>query len=171
MRLCKIEGCGRAHHSRGFCGKHHFQWKSGKPGYDPDPQKHVHSYAGAVCVVPECDSPANDKGCMCGKHAQRVRRYGDPHYVTPEEVRRLLSREAQLANVTEVKPSTYRKLLGRHEHRRVAEEKIGRRLRPGEIVHHKDENRHNNHPDNLEVLESQSEHTRKHRRAPRGHFA
>lgn len=56
----------------------------------------------------------------------------------------------------------YKKIHGRHVHRVVAEEKIGRPLLPGEVVHHKDENRLNNDPDNLEVLESQAEHARIH---------
>lgn len=39
-----------------------------------------------------------------------------------------------------------------YEHRLVAEQKLGRRLLPGEIPHHKDEDKTNNHPDNLEVV-------------------
>lgn len=57
--------------------------------------------------------------------------------------------------------TTYGKLNGRHAHRVVAEEKIGRALLPGEIVHHIDGNKHNNHPDNLQVM-TQSEHARLH---------
>jgi hypothetical protein len=39
-----------------------------------------------------------------------------------------------------------------YEHRAVAEEMLGRRLKEGEEVHHLDENRSNNSPDNLLVL-------------------
>lgn len=39
-----------------------------------------------------------------------------------------------------------------YEHRMVAERKLGRRLLPGEQVHHIDENKQNNDPDNLEVV-------------------
>lgn len=53
---------------------------------------------------------------------------------------------------------TYAKLYGRHEHRIVAEEKIGRKLKPGEVVHHIDGNKRNNSPDNLIVFSSQAEH-------------
>ena len=60
------------------------------------------------------------------------------------------------------KGKTYRKFYGKHEHRAVAEAMIGRPLRPGEIVHHKDGNILNNDPVNLEVLSSQSEHCRVH---------
>jgi hypothetical protein len=57
----------------------------------------------------------------------------------------------------------YRKTFGRHTHRVVAEEKIGRPLRKGEVVHHIDENILNNHPDNLHVFASQAEHARHHK--------
>ncbi len=43
-------------------------------------------------------------------------------------------------------------------HRLIAQEKIGRELEGGEVVHHKDGDRYNNDPSNLEVLESHSLH-------------
>lgn len=46
-------------------------------------------------------------------------------------------------------------------HRVLAENKLGRLLEPGEVVHHKDENRENDTPDNLEVLPL-PEHSRLH---------
>jgi hypothetical protein len=54
----------------------------------------------------------------------------------------------------------------RHQHRTVAEEKIGRSLRPGEIVHHIDGDKQNNGSENLEVLASHREHMERHARAP-----
>lgn len=45
-----------------------------------------------------------------------------------------------------------------YEHRLVAEAKIGRPLRNGEIVHHIDGNKCNNAPSNLEVLPSAHHH-------------
>lgn len=55
----------------------------------------------------------------------------------------------------------YGKTNGRHTHRGVAEQRLGRALRRGEIVHHVDGNIHNNDPDNLAVI-TQSEHVRLH---------
>lgn len=59
------------------------------------------------------------------------------------------------------KKTTYIKEEGVHQHRIVAEKKIGRPLKKGEIVHHIDENKHNNEPENLEVM-TQSEHIKLH---------
>jgi hypothetical protein len=50
-----------------------------------------------------------------------------------------------------------------YEHRLVAEQKLGRRLLPGEIPHHIDGNKQNNDPGNIEVLSSVAEHRFHHR--------
>ena len=71
-----------------------------------------------------------------------------------------LRRSAQLRGRGEGK--SYKKFLGRHEHRYVAEMKLGRALRQGEVVHHIDGNFRNNNPDNLMILPSQAEHARIH---------
>lgn len=51
-----------------------------------------------------------------------------------------------------------------YEHRLVAEQKIGRRLLPGEIVHHIDGNKQNNGPENLEVCLDIAHHKARERR-------
>ena len=112
-----------------------------------------------ICSVPGCGKPHDSLG-YCGKHAQRVRRYGDPNYLTPEETRRANNRAAQMASRPSVRGS-YVKLNGRHEHRVVAEQILGRPLKRGEIVHHIDGNRRNNDPSNLQIM-TQSEHAALH---------
>jgi hypothetical protein len=52
----------------------------------------------------------------------------------------------------------YTKTNGRHTHRVVAEKITGRPLAKGEVVHHKDGNKLNNDPDNIEILPSQAVH-------------
>ena len=60
-------------------------------------------------------------------------------------------------------PKSYPKIKGRHAHRIAAEQKLGRALLPGEVVHHDDENRQNFSFENLIVLPNQSEHMKVHR--------
>ena len=45
-----------------------------------------------------------------------------------------------------------------YEHILVMESKLGRRLKPDEVVHHIDKNKQNNSPDNLMLFASQREH-------------
>jgi hypothetical protein len=105
------------------------------------------------CSIESCDQTI-EKGAngLCGMHYMRVKRYNDPNFVTPEEVRVQRQRDVQLANIDYVMPTTYRKLNGRHAHRVIAEQMLGRPLKSWEVVHHIDENRHNNDPSNLQVM-------------------
>lgn len=50
----------------------------------------------------------------------------------------------------------------KHIHIAVAEIHLKRKLKPGEVVHHIDENKHNNRPNNLAVLPSASIHHKVH---------
>ena len=43
-------------------------------------------------------------------------------------------------------------------HQYVAEKKLGRPLQAGEVIHHKDRNKLNNSPQNLQVFSSQRAH-------------
>lgn len=98
----------------------------------------------------------------CEKLRQRLRRHGDAGYVTPQHVRVARQREAQVRG-RPARRDTYRKFFGRHEHRVVAERVLGRPLREGEVVHHRDGDKHNNAAENLEVI-TQSQHVRRHHR-------
>lgn len=52
------------------------------------------------------------------------------------------------------------------EHRVVMERTLGRALRPGEVVHHKNHVRDDNRPENLEVCASPGIHLRDHHPQP-----
>lgn len=57
---------------------------------------------------------------------------------------------------------TYAKTFGRHTHRIVAEQMLGRALRPGEVVHHINENKRDNRPENLMIFANQALHAKWH---------
>lgn len=87
-----------------------------------------------------------------------------------DEWRANISKSARLRGEssagTSLKPSGYVEITrgpnkGRLQHVVVMEVLIGRPLAPHECVHHKDENRSNNDPSNLELL-TRSEHSRLH---------
>ena len=52
---------------------------------------------------------------------------------------------------------------GKYVHRHVAERKLGRSLRPGEVVHHINRNKMDNRRSNLWVFGDQENHDRVHR--------
>ena len=50
----------------------------------------------------------------------------------------------------------------KREHRHVMEKHLGRKLRPGEVIHHKNGDITDNRVENLELISAQSEHMRSH---------
>lgn len=82
----------------------------------------------------------------------------NPSRMTPEVKAKL-----RAAHLGTGKGKTYTKTYGRYTHRIVAEEMLGRPLKPGEVAHHIDRNKRNNNPENLMVFANQAEHAAWHK--------
>lgn len=117
-----------------------------------------HVFCSPICRSKFISKKTNPEGYTKHPHLSEYNRENNRFRMTPV-VRKKLS-EARFGTGSGV---GYLKQSGRHVHRTIAEQILGRHLRPGEIVHHKDGNKRNNSPDNLEILANQREHLRIHR--------
>lgn len=134
---CTEPGCTEPIHSRRLCHLHYRR-------------------------VLSAERTINPCGCGCGERTRY--KFGHGHHTrlfSSEEQSRRAQHNDGSALRDKGDKDTYRKVHGRHEHRTVAERLLGRPLLPGEIVHHKDHDKRNNRPDNLEVM-TQAEHARLH---------
>ena len=159
---CSVEGCQNRPKANGFCTAH---WQRTQNGLDlsaPIGPPRGRTPNTMVCVVQGCGQRANNKG-MCLRHAEQRR-----HGILDDQGNRL--RE----NLPGGRPRTKDRWVQADgyilvqapeghpfarqdgsilEHRLVMEQVLGHYLDPDEfLVHHKDGDRGNNHPDNLEVL-------------------
>lgn len=75
--ICTVEGCGRAHKSRGYCQTHYMQWKRGAP---ISAVIAVRDRNGPErCTIEGCGEPVKSKG-LCGMHYARKLRHGFTKY-------------------------------------------------------------------------------------------
>lgn len=111
------------------------------------------SFCCSSCRSQFLSKRTNPTGYVRHNHLSEFNRAHNKDRMTPE-----VRRKPSETRFGTGKGEGYLKLQGRHLHRTIAEQKIGRPLRQGEIVHHIDGNKRNNSPENLEVLENQREH-------------
>lgn len=136
-RICTITGCGLPVRCKDLCQLHYGHLKAER----------------------------RKKPCACGCGELTSHTYKHGHHT------RLFSNEEQArrgrmntGDKLRDPPgaTSYRKTNQRHEHRVVAEQMLGRGLKPSEVVHHKNHDKRDNRPENLAVM-TRAEHINEHR--------
>jgi hypothetical protein len=141
---CCVPGCEKPYLAAGMCETHYSRHaKRGDPLYQRVIEQHP-------CKVRGCTSKTVARG-YCGKHYQRLLIHGSAEITSrPDIGRGTVSSGGYRIVFRPGHPNA-----GRHgriaEHRLIMAEMMGRPLFPNENVHHKNGNKLDNNPDNLEL--------------------
>lgn len=166
-RTCSVEPCSSPHYAKGVCELHYARIRA-----HGDPSVTAWTWGinkRSVCCVTDCERRPHAKG-MCQTHYRSARKFGPcaidgcdrSHYakgMCSLHYRRarggviaLGAPMPRIAGSRVVETNGYVRIVGAgYEHRVVMERYLGRRLRDGENVHHRNGVRTDNRIENLEL--------------------
>lgn len=140
MKTCTVEGCARKHAANGLCLMHYKRFR--KYGTTELPEREI-----KLCLY--CSRQAVTKG-MCDAHRQMDARHGDPLHADKKRAALeplYVDKQGYLA---------VRGKGGHNVHRIITNAK------PGQVVHHIDDDKLNNDLSNLYICENQAKHASAH---------
>jgi hypothetical protein len=135
---CAKSNCQSKVFASGLCRTHHRHWKSGKFEYDPQ-----RPFYPKKCVL--CDNDAWVVKGLCQKHYTRLYRHG----TTEDRPLQAIYDDGYVTLLSTHPDNPYNRSV--KQHRIVMEKMLGRPLVKGESVHHKNGDRLDNRPENLEL--------------------
>jgi hypothetical protein len=152
---CTVEGCSGTVKALGYCAAHYGRFKKyGTPTGGGPARKPWAEQVSTECKIDGCDRASTTRG-MCTAHYARWFRLGDAESLGPVIRRQTLGGKQVdklgyvfWLDVTHPMSTANGRV---YEHRVVISEKIGRTLLKGENVHHKNGDRADNRPENLEL--------------------
>lgn len=158
-RVCSVEGCDRPHEAKGYCNAHYLQyWKYGEIKRAEVKERKNHT----GCLVEGCPDNHYCRG-YCVRHYNQTLKHGEIKFKN----RVLSPRKGEMRNMGYI-------YLLRKDHpcadkdgyvkraNIVWEENTGQTVWPPAIIHHKNGIKNDDRFENLEYMDSPSEHTKLH---------
>jgi len=124
-----------------------------------------HNFCCRSCLAAYSSRAMNPEGYLSLKRYEKISKHMTElnQELNPTRMNFQTRTKLRIARLGTGRKNTYTKTFGVHTHRVVAEQILGRKLLPGEVVHHIDGDKQNNKPENLRVFKCQADHARWHK--------